>query len=81
MEQPSKKQQPGNITNKKKQKEAQLNVAEFLAGAGKKNPKQKQSKNIFQKSRAPTKKNGLAMMKMQAERDDRVVFLLIFSII
>lgn len=46
----------GKYYKHKKQKEAQLNVAEFLAGAGKTNPKQKQSKNIFQKSRAQTNK-------------------------
>lgn len=82
MEQPSKKQQPGNITNKKKTKGSAVERSRILSWSWqKKNPKQKQSKNIFQKSRAQTKKNGLAMMKMQAERDDRVVFLLIFSII
>lgn len=40
-----------NTAKQAKQEEAQLNVAEFLAGAGKKNPKQKQSKNIFQNTR------------------------------
>lgn len=47
MEQTSKKQQPGNITNKKKQKEAQLNVAEFLAGAGKKKIRNKNKAKTF----------------------------------
>lgn len=43
------------LLNTAKQEEAQLNVAEFLAGAGIK-PKQKQSKNIFQKHTAAARR-------------------------
>lgn len=72
----------GKYYKQKKQKEAPLNVAEFLAGAGKKKSETKTKQKHFpEKQSANKKKNGLAMMKMQAERDDRVVFLLIFSII
>lgn len=50
----SKQNKQAKITTGKQEntEEALLNVAEIIAEAGKTNPKQKQSKNIFQKSRS-----------------------------
>lgn len=83
MEQPSKKQQPGNITNKKKTKGSAVERSRILSWSWQKKIRNKNKAKTFSRKaeRQQKKKNGLAKMKMQAERDDRVVFLLIFSII
>lgn len=81
MEQPSKKQQPGNITNKKKTKGSAVERSRILSWSWQKIRNKNKAKTFSRKAERQQKKNGLAKMKMQVERDDRVVFLLIFSII
>lgn len=78
MEQTSKKQQPGNITNKQKTKGSAVERSRILSWSWQNKSETKTKQKHFPEKQSANKKNGLAMMKMHAERDDRVVFLLIF---